>query len=93
MVAPEPYFSACMEILDRQILLSRVWGWSREVCPEHLTDLMDATHNIPGLVRNWERCDVEWLRKSLGRYERKWAGKGGLPLLQIFDGIVAGENG
>jgi hypothetical protein len=91
-VAPEPYLSACMAVLYRSAIFCRVWGWSGEVSAEHLADLMDAIHNIPELVRHWERCDVELLRGMLGDYECKWAGRGGLALLQIFDGIVAGEE-
>jgi hypothetical protein len=91
-VAPEPYLSACMTVLYRPALACRMWGWSGEVSPEHLADLMDAIHNIPELVRHWERCDIELLRGMLGDYERKWAGRGGLALLQIFDGIVGGER-
>jgi hypothetical protein len=91
-IAPEPYLSACMAVLCRSALASRMWGWSGEVSPEHLADLMDAIHNIPELVRHWELCDLQLLRGTLGDYDRKWAGRGGIALLQVFDGTVAGED-
>lgn len=90
--APEPFLSACMVVLHRLAITCRMWGWSGEVSPEHLADLMDAIHNVPELVQHWERCDLELLRGMLGDYERKWLNRGGLALLQIFDGIVAGEQ-
>ncbi|OWK38066.1 hypothetical protein [Fimbriiglobus ruber] len=89
-VAPEPYLSACVEVLHRASTTCRVWGWSGEVSAEHLADLMDAIHNIPYLVQNWERCDVPFLRESfLLAYQRKWAGRGGIALCDIFDQVVA----
>jgi hypothetical protein len=98
MIAPEPYLSACLTVLQRSLLACRMWGWAGQtaaehpVSPAHLADLMDALHNIPELLRDWERCDVELLRGMLGDYELKWRDHGGLALLQVFDGIVAGED-
>jgi hypothetical protein len=82
-----------MEVLYRASITCRVWGWSGEVSAEHLADLMDAIHNIPHLVRDWERCEVEFLRQSfLLAYQQKWVGRGGLALCNIFDEVVAGAN-
>jgi hypothetical protein len=79
-----------MAVLYRASIACRMWGWSGEVSAEHLADLMDAIHNIPDLVRDWERCDVEFLRRSfLLVYQQKWAGRGGLALCDIFDGVIA----
>jgi hypothetical protein len=80
-----------MTVLYRASITCRAWGWSGEVSGEHLADLMDAIHNIPELVQNWERCDVEFLRRSfLLPYQQKWSGRGGLALCDIFDQVVAG---
>jgi hypothetical protein len=77
-----------MEVMFQASLGCRSWGWSGEVSAEHLADLMDAIHNIPALVRQWELCDVEWLRADLMAYQRKWGGRGGLALCGIFDDVV-----
>jgi hypothetical protein len=88
-VAPEPYLSACLAVLDRAIIHCRAASWS----PERVADLMDAVHNIPWLIQNWERCDIDFLRTSfLQAYERKWLDKGGLALCRIFDDVVAGKE-
>ena len=92
-VAPEPYLSACMRVLYRVSIECRMWGWSGQVPAEHLADLMAAIHNIPNFVRQWEQCDVELLRNSyLLAYQEKWAGRGGLPLCDIFDDVVGGAR-
>ncbi len=93
MVAPEPYLSACMEVLYRTAITCRMWGWSNNAPSEHLADLMDAIHNIPHLVQNWEGCDVKLLREGfLQPYQEKWRSSGGLPLCQIFDDVVANRT-
>jgi hypothetical protein len=82
-----------MAVLYRASIACRMWGWSGEVSAEHLADLMDAIHNIPDLVQQWERCDVELLRESfLLPYQQKWAERGGLALCDIFDSIVVGAE-
>jgi hypothetical protein len=90
-VAPEPYFSACLQLLFDAILACRAGHWSEQFSHEHTADLMDAIHNIPSMIQNWETVDVEYLRAGLTQYERKWLAKGGVALCQIFDDAVAGE--
>jgi hypothetical protein len=89
-LAPEPYLSACLAVLDRAIVACRAFNWSPAASNEHTADLMDAVHNLPWLLLNWERCDVELLRTAfLQPYEEKWQGRGGVALCQIFDKVVA----
>jgi hypothetical protein len=90
-IAPEPYRSACLAVLDRTILYCRAAGWSNALSAEHVADLMDAVHNIPWFIQNWERCDVALLRAMLYEYEQKWLGTEGMALGQIFD-EVAGRS-
>jgi len=87
-IAPEPYLSACLAVLDRTILYCRAAGWSNALSAEHVADLMDAVHNIPGLLQNWERCDVALLRAILDEYEQKWLGTEGMALGQIIDEVA-----
>ena len=90
MLAPEPYRSACLTVLYRAVLHARLMGFSEAVNATHLADLMDAVHNIPDLVRNSERCDIELLRTAfLKAYDDKWTGRSGLALCDIFDQVVA----
>lgn len=92
MLAPEPFLSACMTVLYRALLHARLMGFSGAVDAAHLADLMDAVHNIPDLVRNWERCDIELMRTAfLKAYDEKWTARGGLALCDIFDRAVAGK--
>jgi hypothetical protein len=89
-VAPEPYLAACLAVLGRAIVFCRACSRGGEWSAEHFADLMDAIHNLPWWIENWEKCDVELLRRGfLQEYERKWLGRGGLALCQIFDEVVA----
>jgi hypothetical protein len=89
-LAPEPYLSACLVVLYRAILACRANSWSKQWPAEHVAELMDAIHNIPTFLQEWEKCDVEFLRTAfLQVYESKWRDRGGLPLCQMFDEAVA----
>jgi len=88
-VAPEPYLYALTKVLSEALLYCRAWGYSKKVSPEHLGDLMDAIHNLPGHITHWESCDVELLRRSfLGAYDRKWAQSSDLALTEVFDAAI-----
>lgn len=86
-LAPEPYLSACLATISEAVLAARFNSWRKSASPEQIADLMDAIHNIPSLMKNWENCDVQWLRESLRQYDTKWAG-GQSWLLAAFDRAV-----
>ncbi|HYT93532.1 MAG TPA: hypothetical protein VEL76_32740 [Gemmataceae bacterium] len=89
-LAPEPYRSACLAVLHHAIAYCRFACWGSQWSSEHVADLMDAIHNIPGLVQHWEHDHIEFLRtRFLQRYEWRWRDKGGIALREIFDEIVA----
>jgi hypothetical protein len=79
-----------MSVVYGAVLRARRMGWSGEVQADHLADLMDAIHNIPELVQNWERCDIEFMRESFFRaYDRKWAAVSGFSMCKTFDSAVS----
>ena len=85
MLAPEPQLDACLQIVYRASVIARMLG-RRAGAKDHeqIADLMDAVHNIPVLVRQWDKCDVALLRSNLESYDRKWNGA----LLREYDDIV-----
>jgi hypothetical protein len=86
MVAPEPYFSACMAVVYSAVISARSMSWSGNVDSEQLGDLMDAIHNIPEMVKHWETCDVEFMRNAfLKVYDEKWSSRSGLSLCKAFE--------
>jgi hypothetical protein len=90
-LAPEPYLSACLAVMHRAILDCRARHWGKSMSAEETADLMDAVHNLPWLIQNWERCEVEFLRRDfLQVYDRQWLTDGGFRLCELFDLIVAG---
>lgn len=84
-IPPERELQAFLRVLTFSILRPRAWGWQKEVPAEELADLMDAVHNIPQFLLNWESCDQELLLAMLDDFERKWASSGGLALRSIYD--------
>jgi hypothetical protein len=86
-LAPEPYLSACLVTIREAVLGARFYMWRQSAPPEQIADLMDAIHNIPSLMKDWENCDIERLRDSLEAYDAKWA-TGQSWLLAAFDRVI-----
>ena len=94
-VAPEPYRTACLEAVFYAAIEARALAW-QGANPEpaagsryeQIADLMDAIHNIPHLVNDWERCDPNMLRSFLLSYDEKWADGRSYRLAKIYDEAV-----
>lgn len=61
-IAPESEMRACMRVLSMAILHTRAASWSDNINSERIANLMDAIHNIPDLIQNWETCDPDLLK-------------------------------
>jgi hypothetical protein len=90
--APEPYLSACLEVIYKAILRARSlsFGEPSKRTHEEIEDMTDAVHNLPHLLTNWERCDRQMLVDFLRAYDRKWPG--GPRLVEIYEAAV-GRSG
>jgi hypothetical protein len=89
MLAPEPQLTACLQVVHRATVLARfIASKGRGANAEQIADLMDAVHNVPVLVQQWDKCDVALLRSMLDAYDRKWNGA----LLREYDDIVEGRR-
>jgi hypothetical protein len=75
-IAPERELQACMRVIRFAVLDARAAAWQSEVNAERLADLMDAIHNIPGLILHWDACDQDVLKRKLLAFERKWKDDG-----------------
>jgi hypothetical protein len=99
-IAPEPFRSACLEVVYMATLETRALAWGnvrliRRLSrrrQEQVADLMDAIHNIPHLLNDWERCDQDWLRRTLLAYDEKWAATGGVRLARVYDEKVGASG-
>jgi len=88
---PERELRACMQVMYQAAIDARASGWQDNVNPEWLADLMDAIHNIPFLIQNWESCDQELLKSSFLDFERKWKSDG--PCLRtIYEQALANDR-
>ena len=62
-------------------------GHAHGLSPEQsdqLAALMDAVHNIPHLVLEWETCNESLLVGMLRHYDERWGG----PLLGSYERIL-----
>lgn len=79
-LAPEPYLSAYLELLYRVSIFIRSRSEGENRLPdEQLYDLMDAIHNIPEMLIEYEPSgykEREMVSYFLKPYDDKWA-KGG----------------
>jgi len=93
MLAPEPYLSACLEVLYRASVHARMLGWQGETGgldaeqSAELANLMDAIHNIPHLIQRWEYCDERLLRACLDCFDTRHDTIAGL--LATYEQVLA----
>ena len=88
-LAPEPYFSAATQLLYRVALFIR--NSADSISPEQLSDLGDATHNIPeSLVEYGYYFDEQKIRDLyLSAYDSKWAqSPDDFSLIRHLDGAI-----
>jgi hypothetical protein len=96
-LAPESPMRACLAVLGRAAVAGRLLGYEGSQAglsaerSAQLADLMDAIHNIPGLVGRWEDCDESLLVGMLRDYDRKWAPS--ITLSDVYARVRAGEAG
>jgi hypothetical protein len=96
MLAPEPYLSACLEVLHRAAVHARLLGWQGETGgltaeqSAELAELMDAIHNIPHLIQSWEHCDEKLLRACLDSFDTRRDTIAGL--LATYEHVLASKN-
>jgi hypothetical protein len=89
-LAPEPYLSAYLELLYRVSIFVRSRSEGEVRLPdEQLFDLMDAIHNIPEMLLEYE--GPGWSEKDLRElflqaYDEKWAtGEDDFSLIMALD--------
>jgi len=90
-IAPAPQLAACLEVLYHATIEARTLGWkgqqqglTNEEC-ERLARLMNAVHNLPHLIAEWERCNESDLRHTLATFDKQFRGD----LLATYERVVA----
>lgn len=64
-------FNACLMTLRDGIVYARSFAYTNEP-HEKIADLLDAIHNIPDLLRNFEYLDEQFLKNYFLEYDRRW---------------------
>jgi hypothetical protein len=101
VLAPEPYLSACLEVLHRAAIYARLLGWNGDKVglsveeATYLGHLMDAVHEIPRLLQRWETCDEDLLRGMLEDLETKFTPRDDLRagLRHVYRDTIAARHG
>jgi hypothetical protein len=92
---------ALLELMYRVILYARAkaWGCSRfrdrlsGQNEAEIADLMDVIHNIPVFLHNSDGWNDDFFKTSfLDAHDHKWANKGGIKLLAIYEGLLSGKD-
>ena len=82
-----------MAVIHRTILHARVVGLSGDVDSSHLADMMDAIHNIPNCINEWDRWDVDSLRNDLIHiYDNKWSKISNFSMREVFDRALSEKS-
>ncbi len=91
MPISEAELNACLEVMRDAFLQARAWGWNKNVPAEQLADLMDAMHNIPNYIQNWDDFGVYAIKESLQMYDQKWlqSADGTDSLAHIYDRVLS----
>lgn len=93
-LAPEPYLSACLEVMRQATIHARLIAYSGHDAgltaeqSDCLADLMDAVHNLPDLLQRWEACDERLLQSFLEAFDEKWRTQMSMTLLAAYLRIV-----
>lgn len=82
MIAPEPYLTACLAIVQTAILACRAGLRSGDLSPARVADMPDRVHNVPELIQDWEAVDLDQLAAELRGCDTPWTGG---QLLSIFE--------
>ena len=73
-LAPEPTLRAALRVLHVAAYTTRNWTLSGDIPRKQINDLWEAIHEIPDLVKRWDRpaeCEAE-LKMYLREYDAKW---------------------
>ena len=93
MLAPQPYRTACLHVLEQAVLDCHSGLRTGKMTVRQAEAFMNAVRNIPGLLERWEGCNLGQLRTELTGYDVEWPDgrllplfEDGLPLLPGLDG-------
>jgi hypothetical protein len=82
---PPEILEGYIEFIDRVVLTARVMGWW-EAPHEQIADLMDAIHNLPRGLRNWDHFDEDVFREYVKGYDDRWHRGDDVPtLMTVLD--------
>jgi hypothetical protein len=83
-VAPEPILRAGNETVTWACVFCRNQTLKKDVSVKMVNEVMEAIHEVPRMLANWERHDIAELRTHLGCFmASRW--EGAPDLVAFFD--------
>lgn len=91
MVESERNLFAFLYVLQRVAIFVRHHSsGSRRLTDDHLSDLMDAIHNVPEMLsRAGHYFTPEMIREDFARFDSKWGARGISLVATLEDGFSA----
>ena len=72
-LAPEPILHAVLYTVHRATVSCRNWSLSDDISREQINELMEAVHELPQIVRNWDSSSLDEIMTHLRCFEpAKW---------------------
>ena len=71
--APDPFLTAYLDTLFYAAYMTRTCAMTQEMSREQISDLWEALHNVPDLLKDWPRCNEPMLRAALKPFDDKWS--------------------
>ena len=88
-VAPEPYLSAGLDTVRRALICCRNWTLSESASVKQVNDLMEAIHEVPGMLLNWQPHSLDNLRTHLSCFQfQHWRDATGDDAVSVPDLVV-----
>ncbi len=86
-IAPETVLRAGLRVTSWGMVWCRKWALEGSASRRQVAELMDALHEVPNMLQDWDGHDVDEIRLHLGCYNAgRW---GGPDLKSMFDAELA----
>lgn len=85
-IPPEPILHATLATLHHATVACRNWTLRKDVPIQMVNDLMEAIHEVPAFLADWDRHSVDEISLHLSGFDAKsWRGRVDQQVFHVFD--------